>query len=172
MEITSEDLKKPQSWAIITPVILLLVALFFWYGMSKAENAANRELILAKRAVTAANEIIEIKRTSNIDLTGGLGKREFETVSSFIECAKAAGIPPVSMKKLSGEQPKTLRDGRKEYQEGIDLSNIRIEQLGKFIDFAESNFISLNCTDITITPSPNKSSEDRWNATAQFKHIK
>ena len=172
MDITREDLKKTESWAVLIPAILLIIALFFWLGMSNAEHEAQKEIRKAKRAVDAASEIIELKRNSNIDLSDGADKREFETVSSFIECARNAGIPTSSMKKLSGEQPKTLKGGRKEYQEVIEVTNVRMEQLGKFIDYGETNFKSLDCTDITITPSPNKNSVDRWNATVHFKHIK
>ncbi len=172
MDITKDDFKKPETWAILTPALLLIVAMFFWFSMNKAANAAEKEIKNAARATEAANGIIDIKRKSNIDLDGNAGKREFETVSSFIECAQAAGIASSNMKKLSGEQPKTLRNGQKEYREVIEISNIRIEQLGKFIDFAESNFLSLDCTDISISPSANKSSKDRWSAVVQFKHIK
>ena len=172
MDITKEDFKKPQTWAFLIPAILLVAALFCWLSMNSAASAANKEIKNAIIATEAANGIIEIKRKSNIDLSDGAGKREFETVSSFIECAEASGITASSMKKLSGEQPKTLRGGQKEYREVIEITNIRIEQLGKFIDFAETNFESLDCTDISISPSANKSSKDRWNAVVQFRHIK
>ena len=172
MEFTREDLKKVETWIILVPAILLFAGLITMYSCHQAKTRAIAKVNTAEKVVKSIKELQELSQGAKIDLSKGSTKKEFETVNSMIECAKAAKIPALKIKRISGDKPKKLKDGKMEFRESFELNDVRMQQIGLFIDFAERNFESLICTNIAITPSANKSEKDQWNTTVQFEHIK
>ncbi len=172
MEINRESLKKTETWMVLAPALLLLLGVVVMFNMHSARAMAETKVKTAKKVVTNANEIIKISQEARLSLSGSAGKEQFETVESMKKCAEIARIPENSIPRISGDKGKLLRDGREILRERVELNNVRMEQIGMFIDYAETNYESLRCNNIAITPSANKSNKDRWNTTLQFEHIK
>ncbi len=172
MNFTKEDLKKPESWIIIAPVIFLILGLVSTFSLGSAKKQAQSKVTSAKNVVKDGTEILQYTTKFGISLFDEDDKEDFDTITSMIKCAQAARIPKDNIQHIAGEKPKLLRDGKMSYRERFELHNVRIEQIGIFIDFAEKNFNSLVCSNLAITPSANRTSKDRWNTTLEFEHTK
>lgn len=172
MEINRETLKKTETWMVLAPVILLLLGLLVMYNTYKVRISTEAKVRSAKKVVENAKELLTLSKQARLNLSGSAAKEQFETVESMNKCAEVARIPEGKINRLTGEKGKTLSDGREVFRERYELNGVRMEQIGSFIDYAETNFESLRCVDIAITPSANKTAKDSWNTTLQFEHVK
>ncbi len=172
MDINRDDLKKPEFWAIVSPAALLLIGLIVMFNMHSVRADSESKLRTAKKVVTNAKELLQITKKSGFDLMTESNLEDFETLTSMMKCATAAKIPDGNIQHIAGEKPKKQRDGKMLYRERFELHNVRMEQIGLFVDYAENNYNSLSCNSISITPFSNKSNKDRWNTTVQFEHVK
>ncbi len=172
MEINSETFRKSETWAILTPIILLLIAVTMTMGMVDAQKQSVNNIRRAEGIVKDAAEIIKLRQQAAAQGLAEQKVRPFDTVNSALEAATAAGISDTKIYRGSSPTAKRLKDGSLQYRETYKINHVMMYQIASFIDYAERNYESLRCTDVSIVPSPDLKSKDSWDANINFLYIK
>lgn len=172
MKFDINELKKPQSWAIIIPAFLLIWAFMATINMLDKQSDAQSRIQKTRQALQYARSIQGKMREFGDTGIDQSQIKTFDLVTSARKCAKAAAIPIEKLSEGSISAGKKRKDGSVQRNQNYNLKSVRMFQIAKFIDFAEQNYSSLNSSKINIAPSPTKKSKDLWNATITFQYIK
>ena len=170
MDVAVSDFKKPQVWAVIVPIVLLIWALGAFIGMSGNRRIANRQIRVTRAAQKEAAAIAALKQEAGVNSEVGARKR-FDPVTSARECAIAAGIPEERIPRGVGAKPIEQKDGSLLFRETYKLNSVRLLQAVQFIDHAERHYAALSCTQISLTPVRSKT-RDSWDVTVDLQYLK
>ena len=163
------SLKKPSLWAVAIPIILTI-----WALAATAAMFAQREKALDKKHTAdttqkKAQQILALRKTLGANLAGSSSKN-FQGIISARLCAKFATIAENRLTRAESPRPQLQKDGSTLHRENYRINNIRLIQIVKFIDYAERNFFSVSCNQLTITPVRSKT-KDSWDATIHIQYL-
>jgi hypothetical protein len=172
MDVDKSLLKNPKLWAVVIPVILGIWALSSTVRMVGAYHDASEQQQDTDEAMSNARRIATIvKRLGRQELSGDAMFRDFDRVTSARQCARAALIPENKLQRIESRDAKTLKDGSLLFKEDYQLNGVKLLQIATFIDYAERNYTSLNCTQTTLYPSRSKS-KNSWDARVSFQYLR
>ena len=166
--IDINTLKKPYAWAIIIPALLFVWAVGSTVTMAGNQKNTNRRLENTEKALNIAEDISNITRKARGRNSAEAMVQKFTFVDSTLKCAKAAGIPKSKVKHINTPRPKHQKKGAAQRSEKCKLNAVLMLQIASFIDYAEQNFSSVHCSQLSISPSPDKKNKDSWDATINF----
>ena len=165
-------LKKPGAWAIIVPVLLMFGTVSATLKMFSQRDKARNQWELTTKVQKDARQIIALLNQSGRgDLTGA-ALPHFQDKTSARLCAEVAGIPLSRLTRgESGGKPKKEKDGRILHRENYKLNRVPLLQIAQFVDYAERNFSSLSCTQLTLTSLMGEKDSDAWDATVSLQYF-
>jgi len=168
-----ETMKKPRTWAIIIPVLLFLWAAEATISMHGNRADAESAGRFAREMGGIADDIeVTIKKAGGDALAASQSK-DFDLVTSALKCAEAAAISSSRLSRGDSSAPKKQKNStRLQYTENLKLTGVRMMQLAKFIEYAERNFSSLTCDQLSIVPSHGQKTKDTWDVTVTFRYTK
>ena len=168
----TEKLKKPKTWAVIIPTLMTLYALCSVFHFFSLRKEAADLTGYAQDALIAADNILALHvQFGSSPLTGGAA-REFTGVESALECAQNAKITSGRLNQLASTNPEKQRDGTVIHGENYQLNRVTLLQVIQFLNYAERNYASLSCTNLTFeVPSRSAMSTDNWSAQLNLKYL-
>ena len=164
-------LKKPQSWAVIVPACLTIWALWATFNMMDRSGYAEAQVESARKTQKVALEIMARLREVGGGNLADTELQHFDLVTSAQQCADAAIIPLAKLLRGASSSGKTRKDGSVQHNQNYRLNGVRMLQIAKFIDYAEQNYASLNCTKLDIVPSTSHDIKDSWDATISLQYL-
>ena len=170
MTLNTETFKKPQTWAIIVPGVLLLWTVIAAGGMLSAGEQAEKSLKVAKEARLHAGRILALESELGGPAATGSSSRALEETGWAVRCAFEAGVPVAKFFQAASARPLGQKDGSKLNHETYKIKGVGIVQIVKFVHSAERNYPSLNCTELVITRA-RSNVKDFWDATADLKYL-
>ncbi|MCF7957494.1 MAG: hypothetical protein K9M57_03490 [Phycisphaerae bacterium] len=168
-EINKETFKKPFTWAIIIPLVLLLGASLATAKMYTAKSKAVKYEGIYLKVAGMADRIDAIKKDAGIEGAVDTQLEDFMQVNSGRACAKAANIHESRMSQETSYAPKKLKDGRFKYKEIFKLKSVHMLQVAKFVEHAELNYTALICKQISVRPVENTKTKDLWDVTVELE---
>ena len=171
LEFNIKLLKKARFWAVAVPCVLLVWTVVESAAVWSQSDEASKKLRQSQSVQEAAREIVAILRESGQGELGGAALREFDAITSARLCAEAAIISEERLLRGESSKPKPQKDGSMLHRESYRLNGVHLLQVAKFIDYAERNFSSLNCTELTLTPLRSKS-KDAWDANIDLQYLR
>jgi len=171
MTINKDMLRQPEFWRVAIPCLLLLWALSATRSMYAQKQSARDQLKTTAKVMRDARAIAAILDQLGTRKDRIARNRPFDSVASARECAHAAGIPEARLSRGESSSPKKNKDGSIRIIESFKLRNSQLLQIARFIDYAEQNFASLTCTQITITNSRNRR-KNNWDADLTFQYLR
>ena len=63
-----------------------------------------------------------------------------------------------------------MKDGSVKHHETYKISNVKLLNAVKFIDYAEREFANVSCIDLKLTALPSKT-KDAWDAIIVFEYL-
>ncbi|KPK76310.1 MAG: hypothetical protein AMJ79_07120 [Phycisphaerae bacterium SM23_30] len=164
-------LKKPQIWAVVIPVLASLLALYATVDALSLRKNARKLIKDADDAAQKADDILTLLDQFGDSRLIGVDSRKFNDVVSARECAAAAGISSTQMERLAGVKSQKQKDGTILQGERYLLQNVSLLQVVQFIDYAERNFSSLNCSFLDLTPIRSAKTKDSWKAQLTLNYL-
>ena len=172
MDFDAKMLKKPEAWAVIVPAVLVVWSIGTTLKMLDCRNRALSQRDQSRQVQANVHTIKSIlRRSGHQDISDASINIEFDRVSSARRCAKEALITESKLHRIESPNAKPQKDGSFLFRETFKLNSIKLLQIARFIDFAERNYSSLNCTQATIYPARIKT-KDSWDATINFQYLK
>lgn len=163
-----QNLKNPFLWIVAGSVLLGIWTLFSTASMLDQRQKAQKRGKTCREVLAQAEEIRQhLRRTGNA-AAGDL--RTFLGEASARECARAASIPVKTRLQRGESVQKILRSGECQYTETYNLHAVRLVQVALFIDYAETNFTSVDCVYIQLTPA-SATAKDSWDVTVRLRYI-
>ena len=120
------QLKKPQSWAVIIPVVLIIWALGATLGMMDRSAYADTQVASARKTQQVALEIMTRLRQTGGDLSQNQ-LQYFDLVVSARQCAEAALIPISKLSQGDSSSGKTRKDGSIQHNQNYQLNSDRVK---------------------------------------------
>lgn len=173
MPLDMGTMKKPQTWAVIIPVLLLIWAAEATVSMHGKRATAQNTIRTASQMGGIANDIDIMIKKAGGDASAAAQLEDFDLVTSTLKCAEAAAISPNRLSRGDSSAPKKQKNSTSlQYTENLKLTGVRMMQLAKFIEYAERNFSSLTCDQLSIVPSHGQKTKDTWDVTVTFRYTK
>ncbi len=169
MDINKEITKDPRFWAVAIPAVLFFWALITTIQMAYAHSALQRQQQITKTTLKDARYVIRVLKASGKDSLSSVQGR-FDSISSAMRCAQAAHIPQSNFAYGETRAPDRQKDGSYLHRETYKISNVKLLQIARFIDYAENNFSNLRCSQVSISPA-RSNKKDAWNATVYFQYL-
>lgn len=171
IEFNQETVKKPLFWAIIVPFLLLVVTIVLAARTADAKKSAQIKLNQAKNIEKTAKTIENFRRQASLSSSPQiLSLPYFNSITSARECAVQAEISLSNINRLSVGTPKKQQDGSFLYRETYNIKNVKLLDIAEFIDYAERNYESVRCSQVTINHSRNKG-KDTWDANIDLQYL-
>ncbi|MCP4707256.1 MAG: hypothetical protein GY869_01410 [Planctomycetes bacterium] len=168
----TEQLKKPQTWAVVIPAGMTLIALYLVFNFYSLKKEAADFNKYAGNALVATKDILDIHARFGTSPLAGNTAREFIGVDSALECARNAKISSGRWKQLASTNSEKQRDGAVILGENYQLNQVNLLQVIQFLDYAEKNYAALSCTNLTLeVPSRGAMSTDNWSAQLNLKYL-
>jgi len=168
--MNTETFKKPQTWAVIVPCVLLLWAIVAMAQMLSMQEQARKRLDTAREARRNADRIVEIETKLGKVATGEAASRTFNGIDSAVRCAFTAGVPVSKVIRVDVARPQRQKDGSLLNHETYKIKGVDLVRIIKFVHAAERNYPALNCTELIITRA-RSNVRDFWDATADLKYL-
>ena len=163
-----QNLKNPCVWVIAVAVLLGIWTLYSTAAMLGQRKIADKRWKTSREVLKQAEEIrLHQHRTGN---AGAGDLRTFQGEASARECAGNASIPVKTRLQRGESVQKTLNSGERQYTETYKLHAVRLVQVALFIDYAETNFTSVDCVHIQLTPA-SVTAQDSWDVTISLRYI-
>jgi len=163
-----QNLKNPYVWVIIVAVLLGIWTLYSAAAMLSQRKIADKRRKTCQEVLKQAEEILLHKRLTGNAVAGDL--RTFQGEASARECAGAASIPVTTRLQRGESVQKILKSGDRQYTETYKLHAVRLVQVALFIDYAETNFTSVNCVHTQLIPA-SVTAKDSWDVTISLRYI-
>jgi len=172
MKIDINTFKKSRTWVIIVPAVLFIWTFYITLNFFSVRDQFDRKFKSTVEITQKAHRIAE-----RITLAGGTDSAnsqigDFDYLTSALQCARAAAIDKTKLSRGLSSAPKKLKGNTYQHHENYKLTGVYMFQIAKFIDYAERNFASLTCSQISIVPSLNRKNRDSWDVTLDFKYPK
>ena len=167
-KIDINTLKKPYAWAVIIPALLFAWAVVSTVTMAANQNETSRRLQNTEKAMDIAVDISNVIRKARGQNPTETILQNFSFVDSTLKCANAAGIHKSKLKDISTPRPKHRKKGDTQRTEKWKLNGVLMLQIASFIDYAEQNFSAVHCSQLSVSPSPDKKNKDSWDTTINF----
>jgi len=164
-----QTLKEPFFWAFVIPLLLTIWAIIALVGMLGERGDSLDAQQTAGVVSKQAGEIVKIRKRLGIALAGA-SSHNFRGITSARACAKIAGISEARLSRAESPRPQRQKDGSTLHRETYKLNNIKLLQIVKFVDYAERNFSSVTCHQLSITSVRSKS-KDAWEATVVIQYL-
>ena len=164
-------LNKPQTWAVIIPVLAAILVIYTSvnaFGLRRQASAITKS---AHEIDVLARDIINFHQQFSDSRLIGAGSRNFAGLKSALECAQNAGIPRNRLTRLSRNKPQIQKDGGVLQGENYQLQLVTLVQVVQFLDYAERNFSSLSCPSFDLSPVRGASSPDTWTVRVQINYL-
>ena len=163
-----QNLKNPYVWMIAVGVLLGIWTLYSAATMLDQRQKADKRWNTCREVLDQAEEIRRHQRRTGKDVAGDL--RTFQGEASARECAGAASIPVTTRLQRGESVQKILKSGERQYTDTYKLHAVRLIQVSLFIDYAETNFTSLDCVLLQLIPS-SITAQDSWDVTITLRYI-
>jgi hypothetical protein len=163
-----QNLKKPYVWVVAVAVILGIWTLYSTAAMLDQRQKTDKRWQKCREVLQQAEEIQLYQRRAGNAVAGDL--RTFQGEASARECAHAASIPVTTRLQRGESTQKILKSGERQYTETYKLHAVRLVQVSLFIDYAETNFTSLDCVHLQLIPS-SITAQDSWDVTIGLRYI-
>ena len=164
-------LNKPQTWAVIMPVLIAILVIYTSVNALGLRRQANEFTKIADETDNLARNIINIHKDFGDSRLIGAASRNFVGIKSALECAQNAGIPRNRLTRLSRNKQQVQKDGRILQGEHYQLQLVTLVQVVQFLDYAERNFSSLSCPSLDLTPVRGAKSPDTWTVRVQINYL-
>lgn len=171
MTLDKDLFRQPRFWQIAVPALLFLYAAGATFDMFAQKKNAQEQKSITENAYQHAREIKGILDKVGSQSTVTSETRAFDGVASARKCAQVADIPEVRLSRGESSSPKKDKDGTVKIMESFKLRGVKLIQIARFVDFAEKNYDTLKCTQITITNSRNPK-KDHWDADINMQYTK
>lgn len=163
-------LRRPETWAIAVPLLCLVLALHGVWTLGKVKGRAERQAQAARDAVKDATRIERFLQQAGGAAAPGMTRPTFNDITSARQCAAEALIGESRLSRGESAKPQAQRDGTVLRRETYRLDGVSLEQVSRFIDCAELNYDTLNCTQAALTRERGKGF-DRWNVTVTLQYL-
>lgn len=163
-----QNLKNPFVWVITAAVLLGIWTLYSTATMLDQRQKADKRGKTSQEVLKQAEEIRRHQRHTGNTVAGDL--RTFQGEASARECARAASIPVTSRLQRGESKQKILKSGERQYTETYRLHAVRLVQVALFIDYAETNFTSVECDHLQLIPT-SVTAKDSWDVTVSLRYI-
>ncbi len=163
-----QNLKNPYVWMIGVAILLGIWTLYSTAALLDQRQKADKREKTCREVLKQAEEIQRYQRQAGNAVAGDL--RTFQGEASARECAHAASIPVTTRLQRGESVQKILKSGERQYTETYKLHAVRLVQIALFIDYAETNFTSLECVHIQLTPS-SVTAQNSWDVTITLRYI-
>jgi len=163
-----QNLKNPYVWLIAVAILLGIWTLYSAAAMLDQRQKADKRGKTCREVLKQAEEIQRYQHRAGNAVAGDL--RSFQGEASARECAHAASIPVTTRLQRGESVQKILKSGERRYTETYKLHAVRIVQVALFIDYAETNFTSVDCVHIQLTPA-SVTAKDSWDVTISLRYI-
>ncbi|MHA1565361.1 MAG: hypothetical protein ACTSX7_08630 [Alphaproteobacteria bacterium] len=170
MNMDRESIRKPQTWAVLVPVILSIWVLASLIAMNRAQAACKEQERETNTAQGYARDILAMMAEIGEDNLPGARSGEFDPIASVRACAEAAFIRESKLSKGESFKPKEQADGNLLIRESYRINGIRLLQIARFIDHAEGDYSSVTCTQLNLTHARSKQ-KDAWDATLDIQYV-
>ena len=168
----TELFKKPQTWAVIIPALMALFALYSVFHFYSLQKETDDLTGYAEDARITADNILAVHAQFGSSPLTAAAARQFTGVDSALECAQNAKISTGRWKQMANINPENQRDGTIILGENYQLNRVNLLQVIQFLDYAEKNYASLNCTNLTLdVPGRGAMSTDNWSAQLTLKYL-
>ena len=172
MEFDRNMLKSRNVWAVLIPAVLAIWSIGATANMIQFRGDARDQIERTEEVQMNVRSIVSIlKRSGRGDLLPASIDRSFQSITSARLCARAAGISESRWHLGESPKPRQQKDGSLLHRETFKINGVKLIQIAKFIDFAERNYSSLNCSQVDIKPS-RKKGKDSWDATINLEYLK
>jgi len=160
-----EIFRKAELWAVVIPIVCVLWAFGAMVGVFDSSAKATETQNKVENAERYSRLIMRTRRGGSFGSEG----MEFGGISSVRECARYASIQENRIAQGGRSKGKPQKGGLL-INETYSLEGIHLEQIAKFIDYAEMNYASLNCVKLTMNHDLGKGL-DRWNTTVTLRYL-
>jgi len=161
-----QNLKNPFVWIIVGAVLLGIWTLYSAATLLDQRQKVDKRENACREVLKQAEEIRLQRQTGNV---GAGDLRTFQGEASARECAGAAFIPIARLQRGESVQ-KIQKSGDRQYTETYKLHAVRLVQVALFIDYAETNFTSVDCVHLQLIPS-SITAQDSWDVTIGLRYI-
>ena len=163
-----QNLKNPYGWVIAVAVILGIWTLYSAATILDQRQNAHKRWNTCREVLRQAEGIRRHQRRTGNAVAGDL--RTFQGEASARECAGAAYIPLAPRLQRGESVQKILNSGERQYTETYKLHAVRVVQVALFIDYAETNFTSVDCVHLQLIPA-SITAQDSWDVTISLRYI-
>jgi len=163
-----ENLKNPFVWAITIIVLLGVWTLYSTAMLMGQRTKSQKRWKTCREVMQQADEIRQHKRRAGSDATDVV--QTFQGESSARECAQAAEIPVTTRLQQGESIQKRLKTGEYQYTETYKLHAVRLLQIAQFLDYAETNFASVDCVLVDLTPA-SATTVNSWDVTIRLRYV-
>jgi hypothetical protein len=162
-----ENLKNPFVWIVTVIVLLGVWTLYSTASMMGQRTKSQKRWKTCREVLRQVDEIRLHQRRAGTDVTDVV--RTFQGESSARECAEAAEIPVTTRLQQGESVQKKLKTGEYQYTETYKLHAVRLLQIAQFLDHAETNFASVDCVLVDLTPA-SATAVNSWDVTIRLRY--
>lgn len=163
-----QNLKNPYVWVIAAAVILATWTLYSTATMLDQKKKAEKRETVCQEVLERAEDIHLYQQKTGKANADDL--RTFQGEASARECAAAAAIPVATRLERGTSKQNILKSGEWQYTDTYNLRAVRFIQIALFIDYAETNFTSIKCTNIELAPT-GINAKDSWDVSVTLRYI-
>ena len=163
-----QNLKNPFVWLLTVIVLLGIWTLYSTASMVSQRQKSQKRWKICQEVLDQADEIRLHQRRTGKDTTDIV--RIFQGESSARECAEAAEIPVTTRLQQGESVQKKLKTGEYQYTETYRLHAVRLLQIAQFLDHAETNFASVDCVLVDLTPA-SATAVNSWDVTIRLRYV-
>ena len=162
--------KQPRTWAIIVPVILAVWVLGALINMMDHRRQAQNRLNTSEDVIKNARIILNAMEDSGVQAMAVASVEEFKGLASARVCARAGLISESRVVRGMSGDPVQEKNGSIRHRETYKLTNVKLEQIARFVDCAERLFSNVHCSQLTIERTRSKN-PDSWDVTVSFQYL-
>ncbi|MHC4455903.1 MAG: hypothetical protein ACYS0I_02245 [Planctomycetota bacterium] len=159
--------KEPNLYYIIVPIVVALWPLFVWgVYLPRAEKKLQDYKSQSNKAEAIIEEILKLDR-DRLQFTGPkTDAEEFDYGDAIDKVATSCGIS--STKYEFSSKPIRASGGRKSQSCHVELKEIDITKVAKFLSTFQLRWANLQCEKVALTKS--KGLPDSWKVDLDFKY--
>lgn len=171
MNIDRDSLKEPLTWAVIVPAVLFIWVLVSLFALNSAKAGYEKQAKKTEEVQKYAREILALMDEIGAANLPNAATRQFDALTSARACAKAAFIRDTKLLTGESRKAKVQSDGSVVRGESYRINGVRLLQIARFIDHAEGNYSSVNCTALTLTHSRSSKVKDWWDVSVDLQYV-